>query len=459
MTFRARLAIACAIAVAATVAVASAVIYLVMRDHLRATVDQELVQQATQVTQDRHILEEAFGPNPFPAPVQSPTATSTYLQAVRDDGATQLANNEAAPVPINKQTLVVASGKNRSAFSNGRVGTKGCRIYTVYLGTNTNGHGVALQFVRPIDDIQHTLGRLRLILLVIVTSGVAVGAAVGALVSRTALVPVRRLTSAAERIARTGNPTERVTVSGHDELARLGTSFNTMLDALENSIETQRRFVADASHELRTPLTSLQTNIEVLKQQELLAPGQRAKLFADLEREVHEMRDLISGLLELARGEVEQERVPVQLDEIVESAVDRARSRFPNVAFEAELKPTQITGVPERLDRAVWNLLENAGKWTTPGSSVEVSLDNGEVRVRDHGPGIAPEDRELVFDRFYRSTAARALPGSGLGLAIVRDVAEAHGGTVTAEEAPGGGALLRLRLNGAARPNNGATHS
>jgi two-component system sensor histidine kinase MprB len=232
-----------------------------------------------------------------------------------------------------------------------------------------------------------------------------------------------------------------------------------MLDALENSLETQRRFVADASHELRTPLTSLQTNIEVLKQQERLAPGQRSKLFADLEREAHEMRDLISGLLELARGDVEQERVPVQLDEIVESAVERARSRFPDVRFDADVKPTQIDGVPERLDRAVWNLLENAGKWTPPGSTVEVSLDGGEVRVRDHGPGIAPEDREHVFDRFYRSAAARSLPGSGLGLAIVRDVAEAHGGAVTAEDAPGGGALLRLRLNGAAPATNGGSHS
>jgi two-component system sensor histidine kinase MprB len=460
MTFRTRLAIASAIAVAATVAIASAVVYVVMRDHLRATVDQELVQQYAQVTNGEHILEHLFGPNPFPTPPQGPSATSTYVQAVRDDGQTQLANNEKDAVPVDRQTLEVAAGKRRSAYSNGSVAGKPCRIYTVYLGQNQFGHGVALQFVRPIDDITRTLSRLRLILLVIVAGGVAVGAAAGAAVSRAALVPVRRLTSAAERIARTGTPSERVAVTHDaDELARLGTAFNTMLDALENSLETQRRFVADASHELRTPLTSLQTNIEVLKQQERLAPGQRSKLFADLEREAHEMRDLISGLLELARGDAAEERVPVQLDEIVESAVERARSRFPDVRFESAIVPTEIEGVPERLDRAVWNLLENAGKWTAPGSSVEVSLAGGEVRVRDHGPGIAPEDREHVFDRFYRSAAARSLPGSGLGLAIVRDVAEAHGGAVTAEEAPGGGALLRLRLNGAAPSTIGAANS
>ena len=136
----------------------------------------------------------------------------------------------------------------------------------------------------------------------------------------------------------------------------------------------------------------------------------------------------------------------MQLDELVENSVERARSRFPNVKFNAELAPTTVSGVPERLERAVWNLLENAGKWSPEGSTVEVSLADGELRVRDHGPGIAPDDRAHVFDRFYRSAAARSLPGSGLGLAIVREVAEAHGGSVSAEDAPGGGALLRLHL-------------
>jgi two-component system sensor histidine kinase MprB len=370
------------------------------------------------------------------------------MQAIRDDGATELTTSEAYKVPVSSKALAVAQGKVMSAFSNEMVAGKRSRIYTVYLGVNPiDGHSIALQFVRPMNDIEHTLNRLRLILLLIVAGGVAAGAAAGALVSRAALVPVRRLTSAAERIAKTGDPSERVTdAGGRDELARLGTAFNTMLDALEDSLETQRRFVADASHELRTPLTSLQTNIEVLKQQERLAPGQRSKLFADLEREAHEMRDLIAALLELARSDAPLARVEVHLDEIVDNAVERARARFPNVTFRSTVEPTTMKGSPDRLERAVWNLIENAGKWTAPGSTVEVSLEDGEVRVRDHGPGIAAEDREHVFDRFYRATSARALPGSGLGLAIVRDVAEAHGGSVSAEDAPGGGALLRLRL-------------
>ena len=451
MTFRLRLAIAAALAVALTVAMASGVVYGVMRGQLRASADAELRQQWTTVRQNFAILH-AFDRHQFGQPVDipkhGPSSSASYMQVVRDDGATALTTSEAFTVPVTKQTLAVAQGKRMSAFSNQVVAGKESRIYTVYLGTEAfDGHGLALQFVRPMNDIAHTLNRLRLILLLIVAGGIAAGAAAGALVSRAALVPVRRLTRAAERIARTGEPSERVTdAGGRDELARLGTAFNTMLAALETSLETQRRFVADASHELRTPLTSLQTNIEVLKQQERLAPGQRAKLFADLEREAHEMRDLIAALLELARADAPQAHMEVHLDEIVDSAVERARTRFPNVRFESKLEQTTIDGSPERLERAVWNLLENAGKWNNGTGPVEVQLRGGDLTVRDHGPGIAAEDRDHVFDRFYRATSARALPGSGLGLAIVRDVAEAHGGSVSAEDAPGGGALLRLRL-------------
>jgi two-component system sensor histidine kinase MprB len=447
MTFRLRLAIASALAVAVTIAIASAIVYVVMRNQLLTSVDQDLQQQAAQVDPGRlHHAFEAPGPFAVQEP-HGPSQTSLYLQLVSDDGRTLLAANETARVPVDKATLAVAAQRRQPFFVDGSVGGKRSRIYTVYAGQTVDGHGVALQFVRPLDDVSNTLGRLRWILLLIVAGGVAAGAAGGALVSRAALVPVRRLTGAAERIARTGDPSERVPeADGRDELSRLGTAFNTMLGALEEAIETQRRFVADASHELRTPLTSLQTNIEVLKQHERLDSNQRSALFADLEREAHEMRNLIGGLLELARGDANLHRTAVQLDEVVESSVERARARFPGVAFTTSMEPTVVDGAPARLERAVWNLLENAGKWSKPGSTVEVTLAGGELRVRDHGPGIAPEDRERVFDRFYRAASARSQPGAGLGLAIVRDVAQAHGGSVSAEEAPGGGALLRLRL-------------
>ncbi len=448
MTFRLRLALAAALAVAGTVAIASGVVYLVMRSQLWQSLDQRLAQQWTQVQQNPGLLrafdQHDFG-QPFQLPSGGPKTTNVYMQAVSAAGLKALTRGESKYVPVTGETRAVAAGTRRSFYSNASVGGVAVRVYTVQAQP-----GVALQFVQPTDDIDRTLGRLRLILLLVLTGGLAAGAAAGAAVSRSALVPVRRLTRAAEHVAETRDPSERVPEGGRDELARLGTAFNTMLAALDESLETQRRFVADASHELRTPLTSLQTNIDVLRREEsALRPADRERLLADLHRESQEMRSLITGLLELARGEdPRRERRPVQLDELVDEAVERARARFPQVRWEAEVHPARIEGYPERLERAVWNLLENAGKWGGDGSMVEVTLTGRELRVRDHGPGIAPEDRRLVFDRFYRSAEARSMPGSGLGLAIVREVAEEHGGQVSVEEAPGGGALLRLRLDG-----------
>jgi two-component system sensor histidine kinase MprB len=444
MTFRLRLALAAALAVALTVAAASAIVFVVMRAELRRNVDVGLRASALATAGDiahrgqfaLHDLAEQNG-----LMRGGPEKARDYIQFVGADGQTQLLPNELTPVPAGKDAQAVARGTKAAFFRDATVGGVHSRIYTAPVVA-----GLALQVVRPLTDVDRAMRRLELILLLVLGGGLAAGAAGGALVSHAALVPIRRLTATAERIAETGEPNERVPVGGHDELSRLGSAFNTMLVALEGSIEAQRRFVADASHELRTPLTSMQTNIEVLKQQDRLDAGGRRRLFADLERESHEMRDLIGGLLELARGDANRERTTVQLDDVVESAVERARSRFPGVEFQARLEPTAVEGIQERLERAVWNLLENAGKWSNGGGTVEVALAGGELRVCDHGPGIAPEDRDRIFDRFYRATSARSLPGSGLGLAIVREVAEEHGGSVVAEAAPGGGALLRLRL-------------
>ena len=411
MTFRLRLALLAALAVAATVATASGVVYVVMRQQLWQNLDQSLAQQWTQVQQNPALLrvfEHDFA-QPFQLPSGGPRTASMYMQAVAADGRTQLTRTENAKVPVTKDTLAVAAGTHHAFYTNATVGGVSSRVFTVRYTD-----GVALQFVGRTADVAHALGRLRLILLLVVAGGLAVGAAGGWLVSRAALLPVRRLTRAAERIAETGDPSERVPVSGRDELSRLGTSFNTMLAALEGSLETQRRFVADASHELRTPLTSLQTNIEVLRQGDKLPPADRERLLADLQRESHEMRALIADLLELARGEDPRlERERVQLDEVVEDAVERARSLYPQVDWRLDVTPTVVDGYRERLQRAVWNLLENAGKWSGEGKPVEVRLGGGELRVRDYGPGIAADDLPHVFDRFYRSPAARAMPGLG----------------------------------------------
>ena len=422
MSLRLRLTLVAATVVAIVVASASVTTYFVMRHELYSQVDTELAQHA----------QDPRAGLPWTEPVRR------RLRDARQPGGRIAVG---LTLPIDNKVRAVARADPPRFLPRRHV--QGYHVREVVVPSRA----VAVAVGRIIDYVDHDLGRLRLILLLVSLGGIGAAALAGALVSRTTLAPVRRLTAAAERIAETGDPSERVPEGGRGELARLGTAFNTMLGALEDAIETQRRFVADASHELRTPLTSMQTNIEVLKQQERLDPAARQRLIDDLQREAHEMRDLIGGLLELARGDDPRlAKTEFRFDELVEKVVERARSRFPDLTFDAHLEPTTLTGSSDRLERAVWNLLENAGKWSTPGSSVEVTLSDGELRVRDHGPGIAPEDRDHVFDRFYRAAAARSLPGSGLGLAIVREVAEAHGGTVAAEEAPGGGAVLTLRL-------------
>jgi two-component system, OmpR family, sensor histidine kinase MprB len=444
VTLRLRLTLVAAGVVAVVLATASAVVYFTMRHELYAQVDSTLWNHAAQLRQDPGDVFR--GPGPF-------SGDFSTIVAPSGSGAGTLPVDAA----LRKQ---VRSGLPQAPFyRNVRLQNQEGNAVTVREIVVPVGSG-AVVVGRVIDYVEHDLARLRLILILVSLGGVAAAALAGALVSRTTLAPVRRLTEATERIARTGEPSERVPEGGRDEIARLGASFNTMLAALEESLESQRRFVADASHELRTPLTSLQTNIEVLRGERQLDHEARQNLLADLHRESQEMRSLIAGLLELARGgEGRNDRSRFQFDDLVESTVDRARTRFPAVQWHTRLEPTVVEGYPDRLERAVWNLLENAGKWSGEGSVVDVALNGGELSVRDHGPGIAPEDQPLVFDRFYRSAAARAMPGSGLGLAIVREIAEAHGGTATAEDAPGGGALLRLSLNGAAHPNETYTGS
>jgi two-component system sensor histidine kinase MprB len=251
-------------------------------------------------------------------------------------------------------------------------------------------------------------------------------------------------------VTETGDLSQRIDASGRDEIARLAASFNAMLGALEESTRAQRQLVADASHELRTPLTSLRTNIEVLASDRTLPPGERGRLLHDVVEQLGEMTTLISELIDLARGEQHvAQPEEVRLDLLAADAVERARRNRPKVTFVTNLQESTVHGVPSTIERAVANLLDNAAKWSPPGSDVEVGVDDGTVTVRDHGPGIDDEDLPYVFDRFYRARAARGLPGSGLGLAIVRQVATAHGGTVVAEHAEGGGTRVVLRLDGA----------
>ena len=225
--------------------------------------------------------------------------------------------------------------------------------------------------------------------------------------------------------------------------------FNTMLDTLEGSVAAQRRLVADASHELRTPVTSLRTNIEVLLAGEDLPEAERGGAARRRREQTEELSGLITDVIELARGDGRAPAARTSGSTRSSASAVRARRplRAPTCASSSICEPSVVEGTPDRLARAVNNLLDNAAKYAPPGGVVEVRVRGGEAARARPRPGRRPATSCRTCS--IASTAAhgaRGRPGSGLGLAIVRQVAESHGGRVTVEEAPGGGAIFRLRL-------------
>jgi two-component system, OmpR family, sensor histidine kinase MprB len=434
MSFRTRLVLVAAAAVAVAVVAASFVVYFVVKNQLYGTVDKNLRQSA-------EILANV-------PPVEIPRFTSPRFNTV--GGTTQVVGAKGATspdpsvLPVTEGVLSVAKGDRETLFFNTHAFDDHLRVMTFqYLPVP----GYAVEVARSLGATDQALSRIKLLLFLIAVVGIAVAAGLGLAVSGAALAPVRRLTQTTEEVTETKDLSRRIQASGRDELSRLADSFNTMLAALEESARAQRQLVSDASHELRTPLTSLRTNIEVLSRDGVLDPKERENLLRDVSEQLIEMSALVAELVELARGdEKAADPEDVRLDLVAAEAIDRTRRNRPGVTFKPQLEESLVRGVPSTIERAVSNLLDNAAKWSPPGGEVDVIVRNGEVAVRDRGPGIAEEDVPFVFDRFYRAPSARSMPGSGLGLAIVRQVAEAHGGTVCVEKPVDGGTRMRLTL-------------
>lgn len=446
MSIRARLALGCAAAMAIVVLVVSALVYVAVRDQLRGQVDDQL--------RDRYaVVAPALArlpPGPFGRVDDRRIPTAPFGQAgglvqvvsAKGDRRGDRGPDGSPELPVTDAVRAVAAGEREGFLRDASVDGTSVRVLTEPLLD-----GRAIQVALPLEDLDDTLGRLRWALALIGVAGIALAGLLAAAVARAGLAPVRRLDRTAEEVTQTGDLGRRIDVTGSDEVARLAHNFNGMLKALEASQESQRRLVTDASHELRTPLTALRTNIEVLAQDTGLDADGRRRLLGDVTAQLEDLSGLVDDVVSLARGaEGAEEREELRLDALVRRAVDRARRDAPGLAFTLDAAPTLVAGAPGQLERAVGNLLDNAAKFSPPGGTVEVTVRDGEVTVRDHGPGIDPADLPHVFDRFYRAGAARRTPGSGLGLAIVRQAAEAHGGAVTASAAPGGGALMQLRL-------------
>jgi two-component system sensor histidine kinase MprB len=485
VTFRHRITLVATLAVAMAVLVASALTYVLVSNQLHGQIDTSLSNTAQAVHRTtlavrngqvqsarslphglaaeavRRILNLGERPRErdrdrldrlLHAPNTVPGQERGVFQLLGAGGRVIVPPDEGGALPASARARALATSGRGSYLSEARIGGDHLRILTAALLPGTQAR--AIQIARSLNETDHTLSNLRLTLTLVALGGVALAALLGALVSRAVVAPVRQLTEAAEHIARTNDLARRIPTRGGGELQRLAVSFNGMLEALEQSMRAldasaraQRQLVADTSHELRTPVTSVRANVEVLQQSPDLPEHERERLLTDVTEQLEDLTDLIGDVIELARGDEPSPVLEeVRLDELVAETIARVRLHAPQARIEPQLSETVVLGDPARLDRAIKNLLDNALKFGPATGPVEVRLGGGELTVRDHGPGIDPADLEHAFDRFYRGAGARALPGSGLGLAIVRQVAQAHGGSVSAEAAPGGGTILRLRL-------------
>jgi two-component system sensor histidine kinase MprB len=451
VSLRRRLALLSALAVAFAVLLASVLVYTLVSDRLRGDIDNDLRDQADQITQRIGPVQTVLPPGAgrdglaleHAVPAPGPGAPPALAQLIAPDGNVVTEPDTRFTIPVSSADRQLAATGGEASLQDVKESGSDLRVLTQPLPM-----GGAIQLAQSLEDTQRTLDTLVIILALVSAGGIALAAALGPVVARTALSPAREVSAAAEDVARTQDLTHRIEVRGDDELGRLAASFNEMMAALERSDAAQRRLVADASHELRTPLATLRTNIETLGRGDGLDPEERRRLVADVTQELEEMTDLVGDVVELARapGQDAIARQDVALDELTRDAIERAGRRARGIAFEPRLGPSLVHVDPQRVGRAISNMLDNATKWSPPGGRVEVDVDEGRITVRDHGPGFPDGDLDKVFDRFWRADDARGRPGSGLGLAIVQRVAEEHDGVARASNAPDGGAVVSLQL-------------
>jgi two-component system, OmpR family, sensor histidine kinase MprB len=451
MSLRRRIAAAATLAVAAVAIAVGTTGYLSTRSHLIGQLRQELRTRAAPYQRAHPPDDQRRGSGPGAPPPTRPRVgvppapalggAPGYFQSVSVNGAAVAGDGGTPKLPVGPRVLRIARQGQGSFYRSATVRGTRVEILTV---ANRVDH-TAVEVALPLTAVDSVLSSLLETYALLVGGGVLLAGLLGTLIARSALAPITRFSERTEQVADTLASPQRLQESGASELRRLATSFNRTLDALQRSIEAQQHLIADASHELRTPMAALRSNIQIFLESHRLPEDERAGLQQAILDELDELTQLVADVVELARGSAPNEHTePISLDEIVDRVVERARRRSPEIEFESTLEPTVIVNVAERVARAVTNVIDNARKWSPAGATVEIRLRGGVLSVRDRGPGFAPADLPYVFDRFYRAEGARRMPGSGLGLAIVKHAAEAHGGSVVAANAVGGGARVEV---------------
>jgi heavy metal sensor kinase len=423
-----------------------------LRADLVAEVDNTLDSQAA------GILADPDGLEPMPAAgVAGLPRGQTVAQLLSPTGQVRERAGTAAPAEslvtpaMLRQALAgeqvrteVRSGPNRARY----------RV----LGLRRAGPGTptVLVVASPLADVDRSVERLRLLLLVAGPMALVLAGGAGWLLARAALRPVGRMTEQAEAIG-ADRLHDRVSVpDAVDELNRLARTLNGMLDRIERGVVEQRRFVADASHELRTPLAVMRAELEVALRGDDPA-ADASEVLVSAAEEVARMSKIVDDLLTLAHRDensLELLLAPVDLGEVAAEVAGQLRplAEAGGVRLVVEAPPVPVVADQARVTQVVTNLVDNAVKYTGAGGSVRVRVwertGGGGLAVSDTGTGIGPEDLPKVFDRFFRLDAARtrARGGSGLGLAICKELVEAHGGRIWADSVPGAGSTFTLTL-------------
>jgi len=464
-SLRARLALASGVGVFAVLSAVCSLLFVTYTGSIRAQTDGTLVHAAEQASSIVQALKQ--GAERARATASNGTADGRVDPAGKAPALdlsepVEVAGSQLqivpAPTPggapgtleeITARDVAVGQGESEPYFRTTQ-GSDPVRVYTTRLSRTDDGVLVRAWRSSSADDA--ALVRAAALLVALTLAGTAVAAGAGRLGAGRVLRPVAALTAAAERVARSRDPAARVQPpspagrgsgparAADDEVGRLARAFDTMLAELEQSVGAQRQLVADASHELRTPLTSITTNLDLLADGAGVADPQAPRLVQEAREQARELAVLIDDVVDLARvGRVEPHLADVRLDLLVGAVLQRSGARTARgVRWETRLRPCLVRADPADADRAVGNLVDNAVKWSPDDGVVRVSVADGVCTVSDEGPGIDTADLPHVFERFYRSSAARGLPGSGLGLAIVAQVAESHGGSVTVRSGPDG---------------------
>ena len=421
--------------VAMVVVLMAVAVYAVVSAALYTDIDNQLQSRAQLLIASGSLAAD-------PAKAIAGTAYSDVNAMLVNPGRSiYTANQQGQTLPVGQPEKAVIRGE---LFMSRRTVTNQ-RVLAIHLP-----NGSSLLISKSLQPTNVVMNKLKWVLLAVGGIGVVIAAVAGGTVARTGLRPVGRLTEAAERVARTDD-LRPIPVVGSDELARLTEAFNAMLRGLAESRDRQARLVADAGHELKTPLTSLRTNVELLMASSTpgaapIPESELAELRSDVIGQIEELSTLVGDLVDLTREDNAHGTVleDVEMTEIIERSLERVRRRRNDIHFDVHVIGWQVHGDAAGLSRAVLNLLDNAAKWSPAGGTVglhlsQVDTSHAELVVSDEGPGISVDERGLVFERFYRSTSARAMPGSGLGLAIVKQVVVKHGGMIRiGETIPGG---------------------